>query len=118
MAKAKEAEEKVNPILVKDESGNVKYTLEFSRDSVKWAERRGFKITEVADYPMTGIPQLFFYAFRMHHKGITQEMTDSILDEIGATPALMERLTALYSATMETLIGENEVKNGKWAVEF
>lgn len=117
---AKDTITKVNPVLIKDsDNGEVKYTLEFNRESVKWAENRGFKIGEVGDYLVNGVQSLFFYSFRMHHKGITRDMTDTILDDIGgASPALLERLAALYNLTLETLIGDNEGKNAKYAVEL
>lgn len=114
--------ERVNPIIIRNqETGEVQYTLEFDRKSVKWAEQRGFKIGEVTDFPATHIPMLFFYAFRMHHKNITQDQTDAILEELGGvTKAMMSRLAALYNQTMETLINddEGEAKNGKYAVEL
>lgn len=117
-----EVKEKVKPILIKDpESGEVKYTLEFSRDTVKWAERRGFKIGEVTDFPATNIPLLFFYSFRMHHREVSQQTTDTILDEIGgATGSLLERLVALYNVTLESLFNneESERKNSKFTVEL
>lgn len=115
--------ERVNPIIIRDtETGAVKYTLEFDRKSVKWAEQRGFKVGEVTDFPATQIPLLFFYAFRMHHKNITQDQTDAILDELGGiTKPMMSRLAALYNQTMTTLIvdeDEGTEKNGKYAVEL
>ena len=114
--------ERVNPIIIRNqETGAAQYTLEFDRKSVKWAEQRGFKVGEVTDFPLTQIPLLFFYAFRMHHKNITQDQTDAVLDEIGGmSKAMMNRLAALYNQTMTTLLNdeEEEVKNGKYAVEL
>ena len=113
---------KVQPLVIRDTEKNThKYTLEFNRESVAWAERRGFKINEVADYPVTGVSDLFFYAFRMHHKGITHDMTDAILTDIGGwnTEGLIKRLMALYDAGMESLnAAGGEEKNAKYALEF
>lgn len=113
---------KVKPLIIRDTEKNTpKYTLEFNRDSVAWAERRGFKVHEVADYPVTGVADLFFYAFRMHHKGITHDMTDAILAEIGGWNAegLLKRLMALYDAGMDSLNeAGGEEKNAKYALEL
>lgn len=113
----------VKPIIIKDEEKNVEYTLEFNRESVKFAESRGFKFEDVADYPMTKVPELFYYAFRMHHKNIARNQTDKILfEDLGGIPSgMIERLAELYQAPFEALSvldeGE-EVKNPKMTVVF
>lgn len=110
----------VKPLVIRDTEKNTpKYTLEFNRNSIVWAERRGFKIAEVTDFPVTGVSDLFFYAFRMHHKGITHDTTDEILQEIGGWNAegLMKRLLALYDAGMDSL-HDGEAKNAKYALEL
>ena len=53
----------VKPIIIK--SDTEEFTLEFNRESIKFAEMRGFKIDEVSSFPMTKVPELFFYAFRI-----------------------------------------------------
>lgn len=115
--------EKVKPMILNDHDTGEKYTLEFSRDSVKFAESRGFDMADVARYPMTKIPELFFYAFRMHHRNIARERTDRILfEELGGLPdGALERLGMLYSAPFDALSNANEdgeVKNAKVTVEF
>ncbi len=108
------------PIILKNKDTD--YTLEFNRESVKFAEMRGFKVEDLAQYPMTKIPELFFYAFRMHHKNIAREKTDKILDELGGLPeGFLERLAELYTAPYEflTVVAEGEErKNSKWTVEM
>lgn len=109
----------MKPIVLK--SKDTEYTLEFNRESIKFAEMRGFKIEEVAEYPMTKIPELFFYAFRMHHKNVAREKTDKILfEEMGGLPeGFIERLAELYTEPFETLtVKEEERKNSKWSVEM
>lgn len=112
----------VKPLIIRDVKNNTpKYTLEFSRDSIAWAERRGFKVNEVADYPLTGVADLFFYAFRKNHKGITHDTTDEILADIGGWNAegLLKRLMALYDAGMDSLnAAGGEEKNVMYALEL
>lgn len=112
---------KIKPIVIKNK--DEEYTLEFNRESIKFAEARGFKIEDVSNFPMTKLPELFFYAFRMHHKNVAREKTDKILfEELGGIPeGLLERLAELYAQPFEALTivedGE-ERKNSKWSVEM
>ena len=121
MAKS-EVNEQVKPIILHDAEEGVDYTLEFNRDSVRFAEARGFDISDVGKYPMTKIPELFFYAFRMHHKNVSREKTDRILfDYLGGLPdGMAERLGALYSAPFEALTADEgkASKNARITVEM
>ena len=113
--------EKVKPIILHDNENNEDYTLEFSRESIRFAEARGFSIADVEKYPMTKLPELFFYAFRMHHKNVSREKTDRILfDDLGGMPeGMAQRLGELYGAPFEALTNSEEKgKNSKMTVEF
>lgn len=108
----------VKPILVKDDNG-MEYTLEFNRESVKFAEARGFKINDVADYPMTKIPELWFYSFRMHHKNVSRGKTDALLDGLGGIPdGLLERLGELYAAPFAALTDGQTEENPRVTVSL
>lgn len=117
---AKKDVERVNPIRITDPDTNDVYTLEFSRESVKFAEARGFKIGELLDYPQTNIPALFFYAFRMHHQNVARANTDKLLDSLGGlTENELFRLVSLYQAPNEALIsGDDKRKNSRLMVEM
>ena len=118
----KEVNEQVKPIIIHDAENEVDYILEFNRESIRFAEARGFDIDDVGKYPMTKIPELFFYAFRMHHKNISREKTDRILfEDLGGLPeGAAERLGALYAAPFEALSNKDEkkAKNSKVTVEM
>ncbi len=114
-------ENRVNPIRMTDPDTGETYVLEFSRDSVRFAEQRGFKITELTDFPQMNIPAFFFYAFRMHHKGIPRDKTDKLLEDLGGlTPAELERMVQLYNQPNESLILTEEEgrKNCRLTVEL
>ena len=122
MAKStKEKKELVKPIrLVDNETGDA-YILEFDRETVKWAEQRGFDPDMVTKYPMTVGADFFFYAFRMHHKNIARDKTDKILfDYLGGinetTGKILARLMELYYQCFSTLADEEE--NPRMAVEL
>lgn len=111
----------IKPIILTDTDTGAQYTLEFNRESIRFAESRGFDIQDIEKHPMTRVPELFFYAFRMHNKSVSREKTDKILfDDLGGvSDAMLERLGQLYAAPLETLIaGENEPKNSKMTVEM
>lgn len=115
--------ERVKPLILTDNESGDKYTLEFSRDSVRFAEQRGFSIDDVTRYPMTKVPEFFFYAFRMHHKNISRERTDRILfDDLGGLPdGALERLINLYSEPFNAFSSKDEdgnEKNSRMTVEF
>ena len=115
-------EDRVKPIrLTMTETGEV-YELDFSRDSVRFAEQRNFDITEIERLPQTKISELWFYAFRKNHKKLSKGQTDKLLDEIGGvTPAILERLGLLYAqaAQSNTIQDEEDFeKNGMATVEM
>ena len=122
MAKEKIEETKVKPIIITDEETDQTYTLEFSRESVKFAEAHGFSFDDVSRYPMSKIPELFFYAFRKNHKNIARDKTDKILDKMNGIPnGLIERLAELYAEPFEalTILDEGEErKNSPITIEF
>jgi len=112
--------ERIKPIVIRDNESNTEYTLEFNRESVRFAEARGFDIRDLDRFPMTKLPELFFYAFRMHHKNISRDKTDKILfDDLGGMPdGMAERLGALYGVPFNALANDGEAKNGRMTVEM
>ena len=109
----------VKPIIVTDDETGMEFTLEFTRESVKFAEARGFKINDVADYPMTKIPELWFYAFRAHHKNIARAKTDALLEGLCGIPdGLLERLGELYAAPFSALTDGQTEENPRVTVKL
>lgn len=117
---SKEINEKVAPIVLHDSEEGKDYTLEFNRETIVWAEGRGFDISDVGKYPMSKLPELFYYAFRMHHKNVSREKTDKILfDYLGGMPdGMAERLGALWAAPYEALNAKGDAKNARITVEM
>lgn len=118
-----EKKEKVKPIRLIDNETGESYILEFNRDTVKWAEQRGFDPELVTKFPMTVGHDFFFYAFRMHHKNIARDKTDFILDEVlgginETTGKIFGRLIDLYYETYSTFTDEEAEANPRMAVEL
>lgn len=99
---------KTDPIVLKYEDGR-EYTLEFNRDTVKYAERQGFSADKFEKMPMSAIMEIFHLAFRMHHPQLSKEQTESILvDDLGGLSEKMsERLVALYNKPYEEIANDN-----------
>lgn len=113
--------EEIRPIILTDNETGEKYTLEFTRDSVRFAEKHGFNFDDIDKYPMSTIPDLFYYAFRAHHKMVARDKTDKILFEDlgGLSEAVVKRLASLYAAPFKALTREDDdTKNSKMTVEL
>lgn len=109
----------INPIIIRDTDTDKEYTLEFNRESIRFAESRGFDINDIERHPMTRVPELFYYAFRMHHKNIARDKADAMLEEIGWSDVLLERLGQLYAVPFESLMAdEDEPKNSHLTVSL
>lgn len=98
------------------------YELDFSRDAVRFAESRGFKLGDVEDYPVTKIPEIFYYAFRMHHRNIAREKTDALLEVWHGVPEnVLRRLIELYNQAQMSnnfQFDEDAEKNSSVTVEL
>ena len=111
------ASERVKPVVINDEDNHCEYTLEFNRDVVRQAERDGFDITEAHKQPLA-LYDLWYYAFRMHHKRVARSETNRLLEKIavdydGVPDALVTRLIDLYSAPVFFLYGDPDKKDGE-----
>ena len=113
-------QDKVKPIKVTYNDTGITYTLEFNRESVKYAESKGFILEDIATKPLSTIPDLWFYAFRMHHKMLPREKADKLLDGLGKiSTELITRLAELYVIPYEVFTqGDEQPKNAKVVVEL
>lgn len=113
----------VKPIEIDNPTTGQHYTLEFNRASVEWAENRGFDISALGNGKiLSGISDLFYYAFRMHHPNMTKTQTDTILFDTekgfgGVPEGLAERLGELYAEPYNALVqSEESAKNSPWTM--
>ena len=94
------------------------YTLEYNRRVVKnIMERRGFSLNEVDVKPLTLLPLLFWGAFQMHHKGISQDTTDQMLEKFKNKEELYEKLSEMYVDPVNVLFDdpdEDDEGNVSW----
>lgn len=110
--------ERVKPIVIRDTETNEQYTLEYDRDSVRFAENRGFVLEDLDKYRMTKTVEFFWYAFRMHHKRVSLADAENILKKIGGmTEPVAKRLVELWMQTYDSL-GTEEERNPNVTVEL
>lgn len=105
-----EISERIKPIIIHDVEHNKEYTLEFNRDTIKFAEQRGFMLADVDRFPMTKLPEFFWYAFRMHHPYVSLNQAEKLLERMGGiNDAVGRRLGELWAVPYEAL---NASENG------
>jgi hypothetical protein len=92
------------------------YELEYSRQSVKTMESRGFVLDEISSKPMTMIPLLFEGAFIKNCPGVKRKVMDEIYDGIGDKTGFIQALAELYAETLSTLTDSTGEGNVSWAM--
>lgn len=113
--------DELRPILITDNETGEKYVLEFNAESVAFAEERKFNIADVDDFPVTGIRDLFYYAFRMHHKMLPKDKVYAIYEATKPLPqGFVKRLIDFYLRPMKEIVAsdESERKNARMTVEM
>ena len=88
------------------------YCLEYTRQTVKTMEERGFKIGEVLEYPTLNLPALFAGAFLANHKFTDRKVIDAIYDKMKDKRVLVETLSKMYSEPIEALMADGDEGNG------
>lgn len=92
------------------------YCLEYTRQSVKTMENRGFVAGRIIDAPMTVLPDLFAGAFIANHKFTDRKVIDAIFDKMTDKKQLVETLTQMYNEPIEALMADADEGNGiQWA---
>lgn len=115
--------ENVKPIIIRDNANHTEYVLEFNKESVKFAEDRGFSLDDLRNgrNEYKNLELLFFCSFRMHHKNLTMDKAMKILhDDLGGyTKGMLERMITLYQQPYASLVSEEETaKNPQMSVEL
>lgn len=122
MSNVTSTENRVLPARLTDNDTGAVYELDFSRESVAFAERNDFDLEKALKYPVTGISNLFFYSFRKNHRNVSREKTEKLLEKWGGMPEkLLNRLIQLYqqaqtSNTVQT--DEDAEKNASVTLEL
>lgn len=105
-----ENQERVLPLRLTDNDTGKVYELDYNRDAVALADRNEFDVDDVTRFPQTKIPELWYYAFRMHHRNIAKNQADALLTKVGGlTAPMLQRLILLFNqARMANVIQDEE----------
>lgn len=104
---------------IKFEFKDKAYTLEFTRKSVETMEKRGFKLSDISDKPMSVLPDLFAGAFLAHHKFEKREVIDEIFSGLRNRDELFSTLVDMYNEPIVALMSEPDDDEGNvtWTVQ-
>ena len=121
--KIKEAEVRIDPVKITDNETGTTYILDFNRESVMFAEARGFDTELLVKFPVSNFPDFLFYALRANHKNIARNQSDKLYERLGGySPEFLERLLQLYNqaAFANNIVEATEEmgKNGNLTVEL
>ena len=99
--------------------GDKDYTLEYTRKTVEVMARQGFKVTDVVDQPILGVPALFQGAFLANHHTVRKAIIDEIYEHITHRSELINTLAEMFNAPTLALVEdiEDEAGNASWAVQ-
>ena len=91
-------EERVNPIRFTDNDTGEVYELDFNRESVRFMADRDFVMdADVGNKIAVKGEELWYYAFRAHHKRLSKGQTDKLYEKMGGlAPKVIDRLILLY----------------------
>lgn len=100
---------------------NTDYILEFNRRTASETEKLGLALSEISDKPATMVPILFSGAFRLHHKGIRQQLVDEIFAWMNHKDELVPALAEMYAESVNSLLGndgedEGDAGNANWTL--
>jgi len=90
---------------------NKKYTLEYSRDSIRKLEDRGYNFQELESKPITMMSVLFFGALLKHQPETNLEQSDELYKQV-ADDALMAELDNMFADCVK--LGASKNPNVKW----
>ena len=94
------------------------YCLEYTRKSVEQMEKRGFKVSDIMDKPVTTLPILFAGAFIANHHDIKTETVDAIYMEMKSKDNLIAKLAEMYNEPIEALIGAGDSEEAEGNLEW
>lgn len=97
-----------------------KYTLGYTRATIRQMERVGFNIGKMETAPVSTAEDLFMGAFLMRHRKLKPEKISEIYKHIEDKEGLLTKLIEMYQESVSTLMEEpeeNDTKKATWEVE-
>lgn len=95
-------------IYITDPTTDTKYTIEYDRDSVVFAESIGFDAAKAASTYGTDMVAVFRAGFHKHHPFVSKDVIYGIWDRISDKQGLFMQLMEMFSEPFNALIAEPE----------
>lgn len=113
----------IKPVRLTDERTGQVYELDFSLESISFAERQKFSLEDALKFPVTGMRDLFYYSFRKNHRNVARDKTDKMIERWGGglPETLVKRLVQLYTqaqANNAINVDEDAEKNAGLTLEM
>lgn len=113
----------IKPVRLTDERTGQVYELDFSLESISFAERQKFSLEDALKFPVTGMRDLFYYSFRKNHRNVARDKTDKMIERWGGglPENLVKRLVQLYTqaqANNAINVDEDAEKNAGLTLEM
>ena len=86
------------------------YTLEYTKDTIRQMERNGFRPDELAEKPMTMLPDLFAGAFIKHHPTVKRSKVDELYGMMKDKSKLLQTLLEMYAEPVDALMDEGNLE--------
>ena len=98
---ADKSEERVQPIRFVDKDNDESYELDFNRESLQFMANQGFVMDDLVDKIATKGEELWYCAFRAHHRRLSRAQTDKLYKKMGGlSPKVIKRLMELYQQAL------------------
>ena len=85
-----------------------RYTLAFTKMSVRAMTSNGFAPSMVTEKPAIGVPALFRGAFLANHKWIKDDLKDKIYEHMPMKQDLIAKLLEMYAEVINEMFDEPE----------
>lgn len=109
MATNKLVDERVPSIKFTDKDTGEVYELDFNRESIRFMTNNDFIMDDFVDKIAVKGEELWYYAFRFHHRRMSRAQTDALYAKMGGlSPKVIKRLMELYQ---QALMSNNIVQD-------
>lgn len=83
------------------------YRLEYTKETVKMMEDKGFAPSRILEAPITYLPELFRGAFLANHRYTNRKIIDEIFEKMQSRQELVNVLIEMYNEPIKALTAED-----------
>lgn len=83
------------------------YRLEYTKETVKMMEDKGFIPSRILEAPVTYLPELFRGAFLANHRYTNRKVIDEIFEKMKGKAELVNVLIEMYNEPIKALTADD-----------